>query len=171
MRVVLSSLKNQILTLLRPRPLDFLGRSIRDPPNLLSVAHMQDVARLAVTTQIASMVQENYAALVGGMRQVQAVDLDLARAGVQVGGEGRRGRGVMRERGGEDAVSYHVMYFRCMIRADDLADVRFCLCRYVYGALFRAWAFSACCAFKRPSRALETTGSRAVVERLDATGT
>ena len=30
------------------------------------------------------MVQENYAALVGGMRQVQAVDLDLARAGVQV---------------------------------------------------------------------------------------
>ncbi|CAM9984242.1 unnamed protein product [Ectocarpus sp. 6 AP-2014] len=51
---------------------------------------MQDVARLAVTTQIASMVQENYAALVGGMRQVQAVDLDLARAGVQIS-NGRRG--------------------------------------------------------------------------------
>lgn len=44
----------------------------------------QDVARVAVTRQIACMVQENYAALVGGMRQVQAVDLDLARAGVQV---------------------------------------------------------------------------------------
>lgn len=40
-----------------------------------------------MTRQIASMVQENYAALVGGMRQVQAVDLDLARAGVQVGGQ------------------------------------------------------------------------------------
>lgn len=39
---------------------------------------------MAVTRQIASMVQENYASLVGGMRQVQAVDLDLARAGVQV---------------------------------------------------------------------------------------
>ncbi|CAM9467683.1 unnamed protein product, partial [Ectocarpus sp. 8 AP-2014] len=49
-----------------------------------------DVARLAVTTQIASMVQEDYAALVGGMRQVQAVDLDLARAGVQIS-NGRRG--------------------------------------------------------------------------------
>lgn len=43
-----------------------------------------------MTRQIASMVQENYAALVGGMRQVQAVDLDLARAGVQVRGEMRR---------------------------------------------------------------------------------
>lgn len=35
------------------------------------------------------MVQENYTALVGGMRQVQAVDLDLARAGVQVRPVGR----------------------------------------------------------------------------------
>lgn len=53
---------------------------------LSSFFYYQDVARLAVTRQIASMVQENYTALVGGMRQVQAVDLDLARAGVQVKG-------------------------------------------------------------------------------------
>lgn len=58
-----------------------------NPPHSRRACVSQDVARLAVTRQIASMVQENYAALVGGMRQVQAVDLDLARAGVQVGGE------------------------------------------------------------------------------------
>lgn len=39
------------------------------------------------------MVQENYTALVGGMRQVQAVDLDLARAGVQVRRAGIEGVG------------------------------------------------------------------------------
>lgn len=42
------------------------------------------MARLEVTRQIATKVQENYSAFIGGMRQVQAVDLDLARAGVQV---------------------------------------------------------------------------------------
>ncbi|CAN0347889.1 unnamed protein product, partial [Discosporangium mesarthrocarpum] len=49
-----------------------------------------DVARLAVTRQIACMVGDNYAFLVGGMRQVQAVDVDLARAAVQAA-NGRRG--------------------------------------------------------------------------------
>ncbi|CAN0015993.1 unnamed protein product, partial [Scytosiphon promiscuus] len=58
---------------------EYLERQLRD----------MDVARLAVTTQIACMVQENYAALVGGMRQVQAVDLDMARVGVQIS-NGRR---------------------------------------------------------------------------------
>lgn len=46
------------------------------------------------------MVQENYTALVGGMRQVQAVDLDLARAGVQVRRAGMKGVGRRLGKGG-----------------------------------------------------------------------
>ena len=51
------------------------------------------------------MVQENYAALVGGMRQVQAVDLDLARAGVQVIGLRKEGGHFLRTKACSTALS------------------------------------------------------------------
>ncbi|CAM9664441.1 unnamed protein product [Choristocarpus tenellus] len=53
---------------------EYLERELRD----------KDVARAAVTCQIAAVVHDNYTDLVGGMRKVQAVDLDLARAAVHV---------------------------------------------------------------------------------------